>query len=311
MCESIEKYLNTILRTQLDTLGVSLDFAERIISTVREQMLSCVYHWNDERFRKALLLIGSEEGIQYLPAVGNDIQNFVVMTIRNSEIESLQSKNFVVTGLTQILSDADLKKITSAAIRYFSKIDLAALQKQIEPPITDKYYDLSLHYPVSWSALTKLANTKTQIVNYEKIETRFTNTLNELPVDKEIAAIKNSAISSAARVKVAIDGFSLSVDQQLILLLQYCVAKKCPFVVDSFKFLTRNIKKLLAIMEYLLCNDAKFVTSNYFLSNGHVERRLKLLKAVHSNDSEFDKNMKKTSGLGAMHKTALIAVTKP
>ena len=310
MCESIEEYVNTILRTQLDALGVSFDFAERVISTVREQILSCVYHWNDERFRKALLLIGSEEGIQYLPDVDDDIRNFVVATIRNSEIESLQSKNFPATGLQQILGDTDLKEITSAAIRHFIKIDFAALQKQIEKPITDKYYDLSLHYPVSWSALTKLANTKAQVVDYEKIGTRFSNTLDELPIDKEITAIQNSTVSSAARIKVAIDGFSLSVDPQLILLLRYCIAIKGPFVVDSFKFLTRNIKKLLVIMEYLLCNDAAFVTSNYFLSNGHVERRLKLLKAVHSNDSEFDKNMKKTSGLGAMHKTALIAATK-
>ena len=65
--DCIERYLKDTLQVQLDGFGVSGSFAERITNTVRNQMLSCIYHWNDETFRKALLLIGSEEGAFYDP----------------------------------------------------------------------------------------------------------------------------------------------------------------------------------------------------------------------------------------------------
>jgi hypothetical protein len=300
--ESIDQYLTTILRPQLDSFGVINDFTERIISTVREQVYSCVYHWNDKEFRKSLLLIGSEEGINYLPAAAPDIRNFVVVTIRNSEIESLQSKNCAVAGLAQELDDVDVKKITASAIEHFSKVDFVALQKKMEPPVSDKYYDLSLKYPVSWCALTKLAAMKAQIVDYKRITHNANNTLDELSIKQEIAKIGNSITSSSISVAIIDDGFALSIDPQLMSVLKYSVTNEQPFLVDSFKCLTRNIKKLLAITEYLLCNGSAFVTSNYYLSNGHTERRLKLLKAGRSYDDGF-RNWTETAGLGTRHKS--------
>jgi hypothetical protein len=81
-----------------------------------------------------------------------------------------------------------------------------------------------------------------------------------------------------------------------------------PFLIDSFKSLTRNIEKLLIIMEYLLQNDAEFVTSNYMIANGHIERRAKLLKAG-STEAEMQMNWRQTAGLRPYHKAVLEAAT--
>ena len=83
---------------QLKALGVSALFIEKLTATVRNQILSCIYYWDIEQFRKGLLVIGSEEGLFYEPAAENDIRNFVVMTIRNSELEWLQTDNFALAG---------------------------------------------------------------------------------------------------------------------------------------------------------------------------------------------------------------------
>jgi hypothetical protein len=131
-------------------------------------MLSCIYHWSDEVFRKTLLLIGIVEGSFNKPYAGDDIRNFIVVAIRNSEIESVQSSNFTVAGLHKEIGDADIKMITSTAIEYLKKAEFTELQSQTEPPTNDIYFDLSRKYPVVWKALTGLANTTEQIVEYEK-----------------------------------------------------------------------------------------------------------------------------------------------
>jgi hypothetical protein len=142
-CEFIEGYLNSVLRAQLDGFGVDTSFTERILNTVREQIYSCVYHWNDEAFRKTLLLIGSEEGAFYKPYADDDIRNFVVVAIRNSEIESAQSSKYKEAGLQREIGDDGVMKITSTAIEYFKSVHFSELQSIIEPPANDIYYDLS------------------------------------------------------------------------------------------------------------------------------------------------------------------------
>ena len=304
--EAIEQYLTSILQKQLEAYGVCDDFIKRIIGTVRSQIISCVFHWSDVKFRKALLLIGSEEGIQYEPYAGDDIRNFVVVTIRNSEIETIQSRNCTQAGLSDHLNSADVRDITSAAIEYFKGFNFIEIQTKVESPSPDIYADLAKKYSVAWGALTKLANSKTQIVDYGKEARPFPVSIDALPYEQETRTLLKDVLPSGFNVSLVSDGISFSIDRHLKEMLAQCVNEGMPFVTPCFKFLTRNIEKLLLIMEYLLSNDVPFVTANYYLSNGHTERRLKLLKAGRSYaDSMYD--LRRIAGLGAKHSDVLNA----
>jgi hypothetical protein len=63
----IDAYTNTILKKQLQKIGVSNAGLYAIINNVRAQLYSIIKDWNDLDFRKPLLLIGSEEGTFYEP----------------------------------------------------------------------------------------------------------------------------------------------------------------------------------------------------------------------------------------------------
>jgi hypothetical protein len=300
MYSDIEGYLANTLAKQLADFGVNGMFIERITNSVREQILSCVYHWNDEGFRKALLIVGSEEGAFYQPRADNDIRNFVVVTIRNSEIESTQSSNFPVAGLDRSIADDGVKMITSAAIEYFSKVDLSGLQRRMAPLKEDMYYDLSKKHPISWQALTKLSAMNSKAARYKKVAVLSVSDISAMPVDNGVPAKAGGAVVS--------DALSFSLDPKLQSILKYCASGGHPFIIDSFKFLTRNIRKLLIIMEYLLGNGAPFVTCNYYIENGYIEKRPKILKAGHSYEDAL-RNMRQTAGLGARHKSSLVSVS--
>lgn len=299
MYSDIEGYLNALAR-QLADFGVNGMFIKRITDSVRRQILSCVYHWNDENFRRALLIIGSEEGAFYQPRADSDIRNFVVVAIRNSEIESTQSSNFSATGLDRSIADDGVKMITSAAIEHFSKVDLCELQRRMEPPHEDMYYELSKRHPISWQALAKLAGMNSKAAKYKKVAVLSAGDISAMPVDGGVPTKPGGAVVS--------DALSFSLDPKLHSILKYCASGGHPFIIDSFKFLTRNIRKLLIVMEYLLSNGAPFVTCNYYIENGYIEKRPKILKAGHSYEDAL-RNMRQTSGLGSKHKSALVSVS--
>lgn len=69
------------------------------------------------------MLLGSEEGPFYEPAGKADVKCFIVVTLRNSPIETIQSDNYVSAGMQNSLSSQDVKEITSGAIRFFNPLD--------------------------------------------------------------------------------------------------------------------------------------------------------------------------------------------
>ena len=306
----IDHYIDRILRVQLNMFGTGSDFLERVLNTVRGQIQSCVYHWDDIGFRKALLLIGSEEGIGYMPKANDDVRNFVVVAIRNSEFESLQSKAHKQAGLKSEIGDVDVRKITSSAIEYFCDADFLSLQKAMKRPSPDKYYDLSRKYPVSWNALTYLANAKTQSVNFDGINIKAGSTIEMIPTDNDAKTVICDMTGNVSKVTLISDGISFAIDSHLRGLLADCIDYKIPFLVPSFKFLTRNIEKLLLIIEHLISNDVPFVTANYYISNGHAARRMKLIRAGRSYDDGI-RAFKDTAGLTAKHRAVLISATAP
>ncbi|MDR2570671.1 MAG: hypothetical protein LBD23_10315 [Oscillospiraceae bacterium] len=301
--EIIEKYLTDVLRPQLDIFGASLKFVKTVTNTIRNQIHSCIYYWDDEMFRKGLLVIDAEEGLFYEPIADNDIRSFVVVAIRNSELEWLQSDNHTLAGLKLRYDDSYVKHITSAAIKYFKDVDFMALSQELDEPTHDVYGDLCEKYPAALLALMAIATVGKTIIGYERTKTPSTPDLSILPIESNVA----EDLSRGNRMtftRAMTDGMSFSIDQSLLDILKYSAEKRMPFISDSFKSVSRNIDKLLLIMEYVLRNDIPFVTSNYFITDHYIECRAKIVRAGHDRE-EMIRNWKNKTGLCENHAYAL------
>lgn len=262
-------YLQSSSIPFLTRRGVSDAFIEYTMQVIERQGTSLLRNWDDLSFRKTVLLLGSEEGPFYEPAGKADTKCFVVVVIRNSPLETLQSKTYQESGLVHAFSDDDVKAITGKAIRYFNKKDFSALCQQAKSSLTpDLYREAAARYPVAWSALRHLANTSAKVVDYEKVPFEQPYTL-----DKHMqAVVSQDTGTEILKVRSVFDGYSPELDPQLIELLHWLAETNGIFTVDSFKAATRNVENLLKIIEVLLTHDGAFVTPNYYLRNGHVER---------------------------------------
>jgi hypothetical protein len=172
------------------------------------------------------------------------------------------------------------------------------MSESLPKPKNDVYGKLSVKYPVVWKALDELANSKADVREYVPVVNATPVTLKILIPTQEptlaIPGVKTAVHNTAA------DAYSMTLDTVLQKTLECSVKEQMPFLVSSFKVLSRNIKKLLLIMEYLLSRGAMFVTANYFLQNGHVERRNKIIMAGHSLD-DMNNNLASLEGLGPRH----------
>ena len=114
--DAVSHYLNHILTPRLRGYGVTEQFLLYTVSTVHTQMTSLLRHWNDREFRNTVLLLGMEEGSFYEPPAKIEVRCFVVVTIRNSPIEMLQSNSYAEAGLSQGLGK---KKSRRSPLRRF------------------------------------------------------------------------------------------------------------------------------------------------------------------------------------------------
>lgn len=293
-------YLDKILLPKLKTFGVSNDFCNYTIETIERQMLSLIAHWDDIAFRKSVLLIGMEEGLFYEPTAKADIKAFVVVTIRNSPIETMQSNLYAETGLKKPLTDEQLKSITSDSIRFFNSLNFSSLSNTLKniAPCQDYYNQILNNHPVTKNALEKLSTTSSKLLEYTPVE--FINPY-ELEDLKGYLKDENKEFKTQA---VVLDGYSSGMDPMLCQMLQRVESEKqIDFICDSFKSLTRNFEKLIKILEFLLTHNAPFVTPNFFIGNGCVAQRTKLLKASHV-DGEFEKKITQIAELSHIHKAA-------
>jgi len=286
-----EKYFNEILMPKLKTLGLSRREIGLVVSSAREQMLSCIYHWNDIKFRKTILFAGEEEGFHYLPAVSRSVRAFVVVTLRNSALETIHSKKQKGNGH---ISDANMREITSTASKYFRNVDFESLSSNMAKVEYDKYGELARKYPIAWEAFTELACSDNNITVYNPLDPSQISaqgTLYNLPIlSSEHYPDKNS------KVIVVEDGYSSEINAEL----SNRLALKIPLLVDGLKTLSRNIEVVLSVAEHLLRNELMLITTNYFISNGYVERRRNLLKPG-SNAKEIAENLLNTRGISKAH----------
>ncbi|GHU94642.1 hypothetical protein FACS1894208_06070 [Clostridia bacterium] len=244
----IETYLNTILIKQLDPIGVNPNFAARLIGTVRAQMQSLIFHWHDGEFRKAILRIGSDEGIFYKPYAPDDIRNFVVVTVRNSELECLHADDFQLYGANQRLSEITIKTITAAAIEYFGKLDFDKMSGEIEKPEQDIYEKIADKFPVSVQLLMELASNNRPSYDFEQIAVYEQPALDLLPVVGETSQM--TAVKRGDMIQSWSDGYAFAIDRKLKEQLLGCAKDGAPFVTDSFKSLSRNVEKVLSYLSF-------------------------------------------------------------
>lgn len=304
MVEKVTQYLQDVLVPTLDHFRVPAAYTRQIIDTVELQMISFLRHWDDLAFRRTLLLLGSEEGPFYEPAGKVDVKCFVVVTLRNSPIETIQSDNYASAGMQSSLSSQNVKTITSGAIRFFNPLDFSSMCLQAKKCSgCDYYQEIVERHPVAWAALRALGTTSAKIIDYPKVQYNNPFSIeacNEIQINGEDESQKERLTK-----KVIFDGYSAMWDPQLLELLRKLSSSSGNnFVVESLKSATRNFEKLMDILEFLLTHDLKFVSTNFYMENGHVERRVKPLRAGHTS-KETEKNLSQTAGLGYRHAAAL------
>ena len=232
-----------------------------------------------------------EEGNFYLPKANNYIRSFVVVTIRNSYIESAGSQFYKSYDFSRQILDSEMKDITGVAIKYFKEFDLSSLALKINlDPINDYYLNIIKKYPNSYEVLKVLANSNKNEVYFDKIT-----------VGSHSNIFLNGMNTNVGRNKTTIeDGYTDKIGLDLVKAIQSFKEYGIPFISNSFKFITRNYEKLLRVIQFLLENDMILVTSNYYISNGYVSRRSKLLRVAHT-DKERDISMRNVTGLSKRH----------
>jgi len=287
----INSYFSEYLSPLLSSIGISAKFLTEIIDNVRMQVYSFCSHWSDVGFRNGLMVIGLEEAMFYEP--GSLINPFIVVAIRNSLIETIQSEEYTKTGLTYIPEKNLIKAITAQAIEYFSCIKM---QPYFVDPSIDIYGIVAQKYPMAWEALKKIGNSTSRATSYEKI-----GCLHDPRRFSCFTPDTNANYNFKAHV---LDGYSAEIDENLKIALHTVISENGVFFSESFKAITRNFEKLLHIMEYLLANDRPFVTCNYYITNGYVTKRSPLLRPGHTY-TESIKNFENLTGIRKIHREAI------
>ncbi len=298
--DSVLFYIENILKPKLNNLGVSKSFIKRISDVIYLQANSLLRHWDNITFRKTLLLLGLEEGMFYEPKGKTEIKSFVVMVIRNSPIETIQSNSYTQAGMKRIATDKDIKSITSAAITYFNKQDFYAMSSYAKTlNLPDYYYESLRSHPVAADALYQTANSSSKLIDYPQTQVTIPYELSELELYTDNSYDIDKVITSVY------DGYAPDLDPMLAnILINLSSGNNGTFIVDCFKSVTRNFDKLMDIIEYLLTRGIPFVTANFYFENGHTEQRGKLLRASHTN-AEKEYNLNQSKGLGYKHQQVI------
>lgn len=211
----IDNYLSSILTNQLKAFEVSDAACKQVVENVKLQMLSLLQCWHDEEFRNTILFVGMEEGMFYKPNAKIEVKCFVVVTIRNSLLETLASDDYKCLNVKRVISDSEIREITAGAIEYFSKVDFEQLtHSQSLSNIQNIYENIKRKYPVAWRAISAAGNTMKKHLRYEKV--------NAVPDNELICLIsqQESKIETTSN-KVVISGYDEAFDDTLIKILKY------------------------------------------------------------------------------------------
>jgi len=212
VCDVVGKYHNAVLKPKLVALDILPEMIERVVFTSSELMKSCISHWTDASFRKTVLVVGEEEGTYYSPKASIDVRKFVVVTLRNSALESVHADS--LKPANKRLSRSDINEITSAAIEYFKNLDFDNVSNKLGTLENDIYGRLSKKYLVAWTALTELSKTPRQVSKYNPVPITVNPTLDNLKLQH---AVKGYFLGKdqSQMTNVVSDGYSLTIDHGL------------------------------------------------------------------------------------------------
>lgn len=293
--ETIEKYIEEILAKILKGFVIPNNIIQEVKDSVRENIYSIIFHWNNIEFRNAVLITGMEEAKFYEPEAPVDIKCFVVVAIRNSYIEQIFSDDCVKIGMDKPVAEEKILIVTKSAIEYFRNVNFSHLTKKIQlTEENDKYLKITKKYPMAWNALIQLGKCNRKKLIYDKVKVEKKIKLEEYNPKEKIIEKELKEIES---------GTTKELSQELIQILKEII--KYPngiFYVDCFKMLTRNFEKLLKVIEILLENEAYFLTSNYMLGNTYIGKREKIYRAAHTTKEMYEK-MKEERFLNDLSKT--------
>ena len=231
--DAVSRYLNDFLAPRLRGYGASEKFLLNTVDTIHSQMTSLLRHWDDRAFRNTLLLLGMEEGSFYEPPVKLEVRCFVVVTIRNSPIETLQSTAYAEAGLRQALTNKEVKEITCEAIRYSEIARFTKLCSQAKgSTVYDLYQELATVHPVTWAALQHLAGMNGKTADYPPVSVKDPYYIEGVEDDAE-------ATAKSGELTVGVyDGYSPEIEPPLMEYLKMLLANsEGVLMVDSFKLL--------------------------------------------------------------------------
>ncbi len=293
--EIINKYTDEVLYNTLVKFNVKEKYILEITNDIKEQIYSILYHWNDIRFRKALLIIGLEEGKFYEPEADLDIKCFVVVAIRNSLLEIIFSDESNLMELKEPVIENNVRLITMDAINYFKNIDFKALSNEvIKIKFKDRYGEVVEKYPMAWEGFIQLGNCLGKKAVYKKVEIK-----NKIDITNLIENT-NDYNNKKSQIRDVQSGISASFSKGLAEILKD--NSMTILYIDCLKMLTRNFEKLLKVVEILLENDRIFLTSNYLITNSYVSKRSEIYRASHRESDVMDK-MKSNEFLLGISKT--------
>lgn len=301
----VEIYLSEYLEPRLTALINNPGAVSLVVHDIRTRLAAIINRWNDEEFRRTLLVTGFEEASFYQPASDLEIRALVVLAVRNSHLEDLGSTEQAARTLGlpgPVLSDNDIPAFTREAIVHFSRFNLGELAGKVSRESHDPYKMLSVRFPVAWQALSYLGR-------WDLVESTF-NPVRE-PSSHELDLSSDTSIQDIPPfIREIQSGIDPAFTPGLVRILQLIREKELRlFYVDSFKSLTRHPEKLFKVLEAVLRTGAPVVTANFYIENGYVARRQRLVRPQHSREDTFA-NLKNLDGLTARHREMLVWVAK-
>ncbi|HEX7715109.1 MAG TPA: hypothetical protein VF531_13930 [Bacillota bacterium] len=302
----VEVYVSNYLEPRLNALTDNPDAVSLVVQDIKNRLAAIITRWNDEEFRRTLLVTGFEEASFYQPASDIETRALVVLAVRNSKLEDLGSTEQAARTLglsSPVIFDDDIPGFTQEAIAYFSQYQPGELAGEIPCESYDPYQMLSIRFPVAWQALSHLGWWERVESTYDPVLEPASPELNFLPDqtwDQDIQPFVGEIQS----------GLNPAFTPGLLGILgQIQIGKLQLFYVDSFKSLTRHPEKLFKTLEWVLRAGVPVITANFYLENGYVARRQTLVRPQHCKEDTFA-NLKNLDGLTAGHREMLIRVAK-
>jgi hypothetical protein len=290
----VQEYAQGVLVPQLRSLGLSKRQWEIVEDDVTQRLESILSHWNDEPFRRTVLVLGTEEASFWEPRAARlEIRSLVVVAVRNSLIEDLGAFSPYVKALQSrkpLLPDDRMPWITTEAVKYFEAADIDGFQVE---PKHDAFGDLPRRFPNAWHVLSLLDNSSGSEI------------ASDLPTAECEPTDLPAAVTDVEHHSVVASGIDPRLDDHLLRMMMLVEAGELGlFVSPSFKGITRNPDKLLSIVDHVLRFGGMVLTPNYLLSPTYVARRNPLLRPIHYT-SDLEAQIANPEGLSERHKGAL------